>query len=181
MLQRRLGDPLGAGRGRVMNPLAPYMQGIHGKVPARRKILPRVRIRLYRAPVTGQRFEAEENFLAEGYAHRQDRNVASGEVEGVVVYTKQREYKLLRDIRYKLPDAEQGDGCEGMGLGASTLGECALGGAQAPPGTGIRGVQAQRGMLLKDAETNQVFQVSGITREPAGRMITISCGEERIN
>ena len=149
-----------------------------GKVPRRPEILPRVLIKLYRSrkgksSVSGR--PGEENYLASAYADRRDRNVAAADIEGVTTFSKQREYRVLRDTKFRGRDDD-----EVRMPSTGKLGTQAPGGAVSPAPTKAWGSGAERGMLLVDTETGQVFGIDGIRRDPTNdRFVILEAGAER--
>ena len=154
--------------------LEAYMEGVPGgKVPRGRMILPRVLIKFYRSRQGRRGVPERGNYLASAYADRRDSTVSAADIEGVTTFTKQRQYRLLRDISYPVADADTEDPPWGDELSTHPVGMAV---APAPIRTAGSGVQ--RGMLLEDTETGQVFSVDGVTRE-GHREIVVRCGAER--
>ena len=151
------------------------MRGVPGgKPPRKRMLLPRVLIKFYRSQKGRRGVPDSSNYIASAYADRKDRSVAAADIEGVTTFSKERQYRLLRDISYrgKDPDADTEPPWQ------DELSTHPAGMAVAPAPVKTAGSGVQRGMLLEDTETGQVFSVEGVTRE-GDREIIVRCGAER--
>lgn len=152
-----------------------YMQGVHADPRKMRPMTPRVLVKFYRSRKGKSAATSEDTYLGSAYAHRRDRNVAVSEIEGVTSFAKERQYRLLRDIKYRRPDDDRVET-----FGEAALGSQPLGSQPSPAPVASLGSGAERGMLLQDGETKQLFTVEGITRDPMDdRFVIVRCGAER--
>ena len=154
--------------------LASYMQGQTGD-PRKPPMPARVLVQFYRSRKGKSAVPGEDTYLGSAYSHRRDRNVASAEVEGVMSFARERQYRMLRTIRFRRPDDDTV-----TTLGEAAFGSEALGAQPSPPPVAAIGSPAARGMLLLDTETRQVFTVEGVLRDPQDdRHVIVRCGAER--
>ena len=125
----------------------------------------------------------EERKVGEDYAHRQDRRVAEGELGGLQTYSTQRQYIVRKDEMYTIPQDDDSD----TDSDTDTLGEVAMGteamGEARPnaPAVARDGSNAASGLLLRDEETGEYFDVTGVTLLPDQRNQIIHCNARRGN
>ena len=113
----------------------------------------------------------EERLLANDYAHRRDRRVTETDLAGLQTYQNQRQYIVRKDAAYTV------DVDPALGAGYGLAGSNPAGGA-APnaPVVAKRGSNAAPGLLLRDDETGEFFNVTGVTLMPDNKRQVIHCG-----
>ena len=159
------------------HPLAYAMQGIASPTELTRRSVPvcRVLVKFYRSRKGKSAVPAKDLFVGSGYAERRDRNVASADVEGVTTFRKAREYRMLRDIKFRGPDDDQVST-----FGEAAMGTQAMGSEPSPAPSRNLGSGVTRGLMLEDTETGQLYSVDGVKRDTGNdRLIIIECGSER--
>ena len=125
----------------------------------------------------GQRPPLEDRLIAEDYAHRRDQRVAEGELAGLQTFRTERQYVVRKDAVYTLPDTDR---IEAMGEGTgSGFGSGAMGGKPSEPGVARDGSNAAAGLLLRDDETGELFDIAGVTLLPDNKRQVIHCAARR--
>ena len=113
----------------------------------------------------------KERLLANDYAHRRDRRVTETDLAGLQTYQNQRQYIVRKDTVYTVPLQA------GLSMGYQPLGGDALG--DQPPNEPViarDGSNAAPGLLLRDDETGEFFNVTGVTLMPDNKRQVIHCG-----
>ena len=149
----------------------------------RRMFLPDVQISIFeQAPELpdedGNRPSLESRMLSQDYAHRVDVSVSESEISGdVQAHDIRRRYIVRRDEVYTVEVMQR------VGpLGSEPLGKDAMG--EQPidfPPVARTGANARAGLLLRDDETGEFFDISGIKLNADNQTVTIVCAARRGN
>ena len=146
----------------------------------RTRFLADVPITIYRqAPdlpdAQGNRPSLESRKLAEDCAHRRDQRVAESDLSGLQTFSIQRQYIVRKPETYtiRVPQTLET-------LGENPLAEEAVGeGAQDALPVARDGANAEAGLLLRDDETGDFFNITGVILMPDNKRLVIQCARTR--
>ena len=117
----------------------------------------------------------DSRLIAQDCAHRRDLRVGESELDNLQTFSALRQYIVRKDEIYTV-DVKQVVGP----LGSEQLGSQALGEQPIDRAPIARtGSNAKTGDLLRDDETGEFFDISGITRMPDDQRLIIHCAVRR--
>ena len=125
----------------------------------------------------GNRPSLASRKVGEDYAHRRDVRNSEGELGGLQTYTTERQYVVRVDESYTIPRDQDFESLGEDGLSVDALGEEPV--DETP--VARDGSNARAGMLLRDEETREMFDIVGVRLVADNKRLVIRCASRRGN